>query len=697
MTHQESNRTALIDRCGEKFIFQAQADLQDSSFGSSILVRVWPIDAVRLPGTGSLVRLYADTDEFGYGEAYLACLELTSPSKSARSSNVRKGILATARASQIEPCAPSAFGVVSEIRKAFLERCEQEIRPVWGKSVLHLVQAVCAGDRRGLFDDETYQDVKVCGLAHLVAVSGAHLVIVCGLVRSCCRVLRISQTVAALVQGAFLVCYLALTAMPISCVRAALMCAVALGAGPLGRRSYAAGSLSVIILLIIVADPSATHSLSFALSVLSTLGILMFMPLFSGWFASSSPFFSRWVASPLSMTIAALLPTACISATSFGYVSIVAPFTNILATPLVTGLCGLGTLACFFGSFPFVGSVLLHSAAACSWLIVGFTSFIASFPCAAVPLYIGVGAAAGVVTIVGLSILWLSWPNRITLRGAALLGTFAIAVCVLLSVPRSTGPELVMLDVGQGDAFIIRDAGRSVLVDTGNKDALLYEALARNGVSRLDAVLITHADDDHCGSLPALRGVVGIDRVFVAEGLPSCEDQSCQNLIDEASFMVGEDNIVELNAGSSFQVGSIECHVLGPSQLVDQGGNADSICLGLEWDGNGDGDPDMTGLMCGDAEVEVINRLIEEELVGPVDLLKVSHHGAKAALDDKVVDVLSPRVALVSVGADNRYGHPAPETIGRLESVGALVVRSDETGDAVCRFFSEGISVQTMR
>ena len=106
-----------------------------------------------------------------------------------------------------------------------------------------------------------------------------------------------------------------------------------------------------------------------------------------------------------------------------------------------------------------------------------------------------------------------------------------------------------MLDVGQGDSILLRSGGKSFLIDTGNQDSMLKSRLAEQGISHLDGVLITHPDDDHCGSLDIVKQLVVVDNIYVAKDLPNCNEGNCHKLMTQIKDIVKDDNIVKMKVG----------------------------------------------------------------------------------------------------------------------------------------------------
>lgn len=406
----------------------------------------------------------------------------------------------------------------------------------------------------------------------------------------------------------------------------------------------------------------------------------------------------------LAMTLASSLLAQPYSTALFSQVPLVSPLANVLSAPLIGPLCGWGIIAALTAAvYTAVGSLLVDAATCGAGALCALVAWCASLPFASLPVALdpGVGLAASFALSCA---LWIAWPcprrrirpRRIAAAGAVLALAFAVAITVG-SLARGT--QLVMLDVGQGDAFLLRSEGRAVLIDTGAYDSLLRSALARQGVVHLDAVVVTHADDDHCGALASLRGTVAVDSVIVAEDALSCGCASCRSLVDDAVRLVGRNRLMGIERGDEIAVGSFILKTVWPERFVEEGGNADSLCFVVGCDADADGEADSTALMVGDAEAEQLASMMNDGLLPPagVDILKVGHHGSKNAFDDELLEELAPRIALISVGEANRYGHPAAEITDALDRSGAATFRTDLQGDVSCKFEDDSVTVSTLR
>ena len=577
-----------------------------------------------------------------------------------------------------------------------LRRCALDLIAACGGDNAPLLQALVCGWRPAIEESGLYDCFKAVGLAHLVAVSGAHLSIVVLFVAGGLKLLRLGRKATTVASALFLVGYVAFTGMPVSALRAAIMAATGLFALWANRRNSALSALGLCLLLFVGADPACALSASFALSAGSTLGIVLFAPLLSSAFAGL-PRLKKVVGDPLALTGSSALATQPYAAALFSQLPLLSPLANLVAGPLFSLACLVGFVAVLLACLaPAAAPGLIGAAALACAPLSAVVNALASLQGSCVPIDAAPLAAAVLSGALCIG-LWAWWP-RVSIGGLSGTATAAVLALFVLRLPLGMPTDaIVMLDVGQGDAFLVRSGANALLIDTGNQDSLLKAALARQRVGRLDAVAVTHSDDDHCGSLSVLGDVAPASALLVPEGLPDCSCKACSELMAAARAEGLADALVELSPGDTVRCGKFSITVLWPERLADGGGNADSLCLLAAWDGDGDGAAKWTALFTGDAEAEQLDQLTDKLPASGVEVLKVGHHGSKKSLDASLAERLSPKVALIGVGEANRYGHPSQNTLDFLEKTGCATYCSDESGDVVVAFSEDTLTVSTQR
>lgn len=553
-----------------------------------------------------------------------------------------------------------------------------------------LLKAIVCGYRHDLYGTSLYSKFQTCGLAHLVAVSGAHLVIVTSLLAAALRALHAPRRLSIVLLIFLMGSYFIVSGMPVSALRATVMSSIAILSLFGGRRPSALNALGLAMFGLILVSPTTAVSSSFVLSSLSTAGIVIFGPLMLSWLDATALPKAPLIGEALAMTLSSNLLAQLFGCSLFHQLSLVSVLANIVCAPLFPLTCGLGLVAALGGSvFEACAPAFAYIAAIAASCLAYAVRALSEIPLAAIPIAIS-GQVALSLSFAVAAALWICWP-KLKITHAAVALASAILIFGLQVTAASSEDAIVMLDVGQGDSFLVRSGRQALLIDTGKNDSQLLEQLALCGTYRLDAVLITHADDDHCGSLDALERAVSVGQVVLPGGMQECDDAACSSLVDAAQRCSNE--IVEVNRGDSFSIGSFECAVVWPEELLNDGGNADSLCLYVRYDGNGDGASEFTALFTGDAEAEQLDAVIEQEGLANVDVIKVGHHGSKNAMTPAEVKRLSPKVALIGVGEGNRYGHPSDEIIQMLAAVGCRTFRTDEDGQVKLVFTNQRMDV----
>ncbi len=666
------------------FVVRLVEDARESSFGSR--ARAVAIDE---SGREATVEALLPHGVFALrGSAFRWQGVIESVPEKAAEYYASQGVVGMLDASGMDPDLLQTPRGIELVRKLAVERFADN-----GGSRSAILQALICGYQEPVESSGEYDAYKITGLAHIVAVSGSHLAIVAAFVEWTLGVARVGGRARRVTVIVFTLIYLVFSGTSVSAVRSAAMVVVAQLSFVFGRRNSAAHALSVCVMLFIALDPVSSVSASLFLSAASTLGIVLFSGLVNSWFAARSQWAQRLLVEPVALTLASSLATQPVSAALFSQLPLIAPLANIAVAPLFSIACITGLIAAVVSVIcaP-LASITVNVAALCVTPLAELVDVMSRIPYASIPVDASIAPMVA-LTLFGVSTLYIAWPKLERRLVVAIAAAMAVVCAAAIVVPSMmAGDEIIALDVGQGDALLVRSRGRAVLVDTGTQDSLLRRALARHGAFALDAVIITHGDDDHCGSLESLSGVERIGGILLSAPTFICGCDSCEDLVESAEGVVTQHGVRPLTVGDVVRVGNFQLEMISPRVFSDDGGNADSVCLLVRYDGDSDGDVDWTALLCGDAEAEVLARLREEGVLASVDVLKVGHHGSRASLTEDLAHELDAEIALISCGAGNRYGHPAPEIIEILGSCGTEVFRTDELGDVCVSFTSERIS-----
>ena len=531
-----------------------------------------------------------------------------------------------------------------------------------------LVPALVTGDDAAL-PEEVVDDFRTSGLTHLTAVSGTNLTLVLAFLLLVARWSRVRGR-GLLVVGLLGVVGFVLMARPEpSVIRAAAMGTVALLGLGAGGRAAGVRALGAAVLLLLVLDPWLARSPGFTLSVLATAGILFVAPplrdALGGWLP-------RPLAEAVAVPLAAQLACTPVVAALSGEVSLVAVAANLLVAPAVGPATVLGLLGGLVGLLvPSLGAVIGLVATWSAQLIVVVAQRSAELPAAAAD-WPTTAPALALLTLLTLVVTAAGpWVLRRPLATGAVVALLAAAVVrpvTALGWPPD-GWVVVMCDVGQGDALVLSTGGASgVVVDAGPDPQLVDGCLRRLGIEQVPAVVLTHFHADHVDGLPGVlrgRAVGEVEVSGLAEPVFGAEQVHRWAADAEVPVRVPA-------YGEVVTVGEVTWEVLGPERLLAGSPNDASIVLLAEVAG-------IRVLLTGDVEPPGQAALLDEEL-GDVDVLKVPHHGSRYQ-DELLLTALGARVALVSAGADNDYGHPSPGTLEVLEDAGAMVGRTDEDGD----------------
>jgi competence protein ComEC len=577
-------------------------------------------------------------------------------------------------------------GAVDALRR----RGERALAGGMGREQAAVARGMVLGEDEAI-DPLLRDDFRRSGLAHVLAVSGQNVMLLCALAAPLLGALGLGPRARVAALLAIVALYVPLAGAGPSLQRAGVTGAaalVALGVGRPASRWYALLLAAVVTLLV---NPRVGADPGWQLSFAAVTGILLLV----GPLRRALGALPALLAEAIAVSVAATLATAPLLAHHFGRVSLVSLAANLIALPLVAPIMWLGMAQVA------LGLVRLYGPAAAlghlTGLLVGWLDSLArqfsDLPGAQVSLplptwtgvavaYLAIAAGALVCMLAArradsrsreLAAAWRRWSLRH--RTAFLAGGAAVAALMWVRAASPPAPPerptVSFLDVGQGDATLIQDgAGASVLFDGGPPEARVYRQLRAAGVRELDLVVSTHQSRDHQGGLHEVLARIPT-RVLVENGYGT-RDPDYRRLLAEA----GAHGVrrIPAQAGEVLRAGRLTIRLLGPSpraagDLPPDDPNPIGVAAVVS-----EGAFDLW--LSADAESDAILQYPLPD----VEAMKVSHHGSADPGLPEVLDRLRPEVAAIEVGRHNSYGHPAPSTLAALRRTVPHVYRTDRDG-----------------
>ena len=521
---------------------------------------------------------------------------------------------------------------------------------------------------------------SVTGTAHLIAVSGSHLAIVGFVIEAALQKTRCSRGLQRALLAVTLVAYAAFTGASPSAVRACCMVFATLVANAAGRRRHGISALFVTMSVFVLLRPTVLFEMGFQLSCASVFAILCFCPYAT--YALGELGVPTGIAGILSVTLCSQLATLPITIPAFGTFSLIAPIANAVIGPVVSVLLAGSIVLALCSLVPLLRPCALVVPMVAARCALFFEQLFAAVPGASV----SVPPDSVWVYVVPLSLaaLLVWWPRpRTRPMAAGLLCLALVAVVPYVYWDRFAPPSVTILDVGQADAILIRQGGAVALVDCG-LDERVVTALVRNNVHHVDAVFVTHWDEDHWGGLPDVLERYSVGTIAVAA-----------DALEDAPAEVLNRSGVEyrqVRRGDAVDIDAFCARVMWPFESVDGEGNEDSLVLLLSYVQEG---KSLRMLLTGDAELDQEREFAQE--VGDIDVLKLGHHGSKVSVDGELLDVLRPELSIASAGEGNRYGHPSDACRDAVKVAGGAFACTIEHGDITVKPTAKGFTMQCQR
>ncbi len=556
----------------------------------------------------------------------------------------------------------------------------QRLQELFPADTAGFARALLLGDTDGI-DYETDTAFKISGIRHIIAVSGLHISILFSLVYF---FVGRRKWLVALLGLPMLLLFAAIAGFSPSITRACIMHALTVLALLLDREYDPPTALSFAVLTMLVTDPWTITHVGFQLSVGCVMGIFLFAEPMQNWlldrkrlgrFKGRKGKLVKWLAISASISISANIITTPLSALYFGTVSLVSVLTNLLTLWII--------------SYIFYGIMLSLAASALfyplgvmvAWLVawpirfvLSVAKLLAAFPLAAVyteSIYIVFWL---IFCYILLAVFLLCKQKHPLLLGSCA----AICLCVALLAswlePTVDDCRLTVLDVGQGQCILLQSDGKHYLIDCGgdsdektaDKAAAL---LLSQGIHKLDGLILTHFDGDHADGAAYLLQRIAVDTLFLPNSLDS-------NDVTETLLQHAGSTVLRVDRQTEIQFDHTKI-TLVPSKNGESD-NESGLCVLFQ---RQNCDILITGDLSAKGELELMETISLPQL----EVLIVGHHGSKYSTSRELLYKTQPQYAIISVGADNFYGHPTPEVLDRLQVAGCIVLRTDKLGNIIYR------------
>lgn len=562
------------------------------------------------------------------------------------------------------------------------QRLLKQIGEIFSEGSGAFAAALLLGDRTGI-DYELNTAFKVSGISHVIAVSGLHVSILFGLVYTLTARRRVLSCIVGI---PVLILFAAIAGFTPSITRACIMQSLMLIAMMTNREYDSPTALAFAVLTMLVWNPMTVLSVSFQLSVGCIAGILLFSERIRAWMIGKDCLnvgkrrgiiqkLKNGLATSVSISLSATVMTTPLVAYYFGCVSIVGVLTNLVSLWVISFIF-YGIILCLIISFVSAGlaSLLAFVVSVPIAFVLGTAKFLSKVPMAAVYTVSPYVVAWLIGAYILLAIFLFQKRKKPLFLLSCVAITFLLSQALSWLEPRQDNLRVTALDVGQGQSIILQSDGRIFLVDCGGdyeEDAadIAAETLLSQGISRLDGIIVTHYDADHAGGVGHLLTRIKTDRLI----LPHVKDEAGVG----ASLAELTDGVVQyVSKDLLYSFGATKLTVIAP--FSQESSNENSLCVLFQRE-------NCDILITGDRGELGEAVLLKEHALPELELLIAGHHGSAYSTNEKLLSATTPETVIISAGENNRYGHPSPKLLARLEAYGCRIFRTDLYGTIIFR------------
>lgn len=547
-----------------------------------------------------------------------------------------------------------------------------------------LVQALILGGSRDI-PASIWHDFTLTGLIHVLCISGLHTGLVALLLLSVCRFLFRHDKLAAGIAISGVLLYMLISGLSLPIIRAGIMSIILIAAAFVGRKAYTPAVFAFTLLIMVAVKANIILELSFQLTFLATGALIFVAPRLHQFIAryTDSEAISLSLAAVCSVQLV-LLP---ILVNNFHQFSLIALFSNMLLVPLVEIII----ILIVFGSallfiLPALGKIILVGSSILLDAVVAGNAVLADLPLSSINIpHLPTAIICLYYTVLLLLVFELPFFKTINYYKQLIASLFFAALCMILFLQTHKQPasQIHFIDVGQGDAaLLISRQNRAILIDTGGisstfdiGERVINPYLRYLGLNKIELLILSHAHFDHAAGSLAVSKSFPISNVI----LPL---HSATAITRELEQTLTNTNFIQAQAGS-LQLDEWQLQIIHTPQTSKPN---DSLVVIATSNG-------FSTLFTADIDASIEAALLPN--LQNVDILKVAHHGSAHSTSTEFLQILRPRLSIVSVGKNNMYNHPASQTLERLENYSGKILRTDEDGAIVITFVPDKIFINT--
>ena len=576
------------------------------------------------------------------------------------------------------------------------EKLKQNIQELLTKETYALGIGILIGDNSRI-NEKIVEDFKNSNLSHMLAVSGAHINYVVLTVSILFTKKRAGIKAQRVVTIMMMLFFMELTQMTSSVVRAGISCIIYMLASLLYRKADVINAMAISTLLILLNNPFKLFDIGFQLSYAGTLGIILFCNLINIPIKNK---LLKYLKDSIIISVSANIFIIPIMMYQFNTISLTFILSNLLAGPLL-GISIILEIIVLLISFMSINIAAIPAKVLNILLIfiINIANWFSNIESS--KIYV---ITPQIISIVAYYLICAAIILKKKNRKIIVIIMLTVLIINLFPTPKKL--RINFIDVGQGDSTLIRtETNKVILIDSGGSTAsssfdvgnkVLLPYLLDRRIKKIDFIIVSHFDADHCQAFETVIDNINVRKVVVCK--QSMITQEYLNIINKCKKK--NIKIIVVERGDKLKIDKrTEFEILHPGErFLDDGKgglNANAIVCKMNYKLNNG--KIFSILFTGDIEVEAEKEL--EQVYGKklkADILKIAHHGSKTSSREEFIKLVSPKIALIGVGENNKFGHPADITLERLEKENVKVYRTDQMGEVSITINKNGeIKVKT--